>query len=204
MWKSENKLFTYRGFVRRTNTFEIDWECPLCLEIRDNHATIIWKCKHTVCMSCFNQLNDSQKKKCVVCKSVDDTVPPPPIQITDRMLLLRYLIDILRPNANTFFWIKINDDVHFIERYKRSYARENGKFFITMSNYSSEENIFFNSENLPDFVRQFKHLIRNVSGYIIVQLGFENYDHPDVDEILRIGNQLSLTEGLSNAKVFKI
>ena len=207
MWKSENTLSTFRGFLRQTtNVYEIDWECPLCLEYRDNHATVMWKCKHTVCLSCFENLTNTQKQKCVICKNIDDTIPQTLVQSTERLALMRYLKDILKENKNTFFWIKINDDLYFTERYKSRYARDNGYALITMTNFSAEENEFFNADSLLEFRREFKFLIRNVRGYAVVQTGLQNHNdiHPEVDEILRIGNLFSLTEGLSDSKVFKI
>ena len=75
-----------------------------------------------------------------------------------------------------------------------------------MSDFTSEENIFFNADNLQEFSREFKHLTRTISGYVIVQLGVHQHNdlHPLENEILRIGNQFSLTEGLSNLKVLPL
>tara|TARA_Y100000746_G_C15466857_1_gene434369 strand:- start:3483 stop:3905 length:423 start_codon:yes stop_codon:yes gene_type:complete len=140
----------------------------------------------------------------VICNAVDDTVPPPPIQTTDRNALVTHLKSILRPNNHVFFWVKINDDVYFIEKYKSRYATDNGYAPITMTCFSNEENFYFNADNFVEFKQNFKQLIRYVRGYVIVQTGINEYDHPSYDEILQIGNKFSLTEGISDAKVFKI
>ena len=101
-------------------------------------------------------------------------------------------------NKNTFIWVKINDDIYFIEKYGSRYAIEHGYASITMSNFSGDFD-FFNADNLLDFKRQFKYLIRDVRGYAVVQSGIKTYTHP-IDDI----PEIALTEGLSNSKVFKI
>ena len=208
MWSAVPKVESllsknrFRGFLRQTNNmFEIDWECPLCLQTRDNHACFMWKCRHSVCMSCFQELADSKKRICVICKTQDDTFVP---RRNDRKALFRHLRNLLVPN-HAFFWIKINDEVFFIEKYPTEYAQENGVAVITISNYTSEENIYFNSETWEEFFTQFKDFIRNLTGIVMVQTGLGFHEHLEQDDIVALDdNEWALTEGLSNTAVYRI